>query len=312
MRGKIIIGLTTLSITLIIPSVESKPVILTPDDDIQQIINSSPCGSIILLSNGIYNQSIVIRKPISIYGMGYTVFNVSTGRNQPAITISADNVSIYNLSITNHADGLYTTGICITGSNVLIENCFVQDTPIAISIWSSYNTIRNCYFQNCKDEGIALIGSSRFSCNYNIIENCTFIDNCDAIELQYASNNRIIKCYMLNNTHAAIDAIAKHNNNNIIEDCIIANNSAYGIYLSNSHNNTITKCKVYENKDGDIIQTKGSSRNTINITSPTKELKYQKPLFHKPYDKHLPKQSNPILSSLYNYIKVILSIARFY
>lgn len=313
MRGSITCLITISIILSAIPSIKSQPIVLTPDDDIQHIIDNSPYGSIIILSNGTYNQSLVIRKSIIIHGMGSTIFNVSTNKNQPAITISGDNVSIYNISLTNSASGLYTTGICITGSNILIENCVIHHTPIAISIWSSYNTIRNCYFHHCKDEGIALIGSSRFNCEYNIIKNCTFVDNCDAIEMQHASNNRIINCIILNNTHSGIDAIVKQNNNNIIDSCIIANNSVHGIYLSDSHNNIITKCRLYKNKDGDIIQTKGSSKNTIDITSSNGELNSQKSIYYKKsYDIQTTKQNRFFLPSLFSYLKLILSITRFY
>ena len=307
MRG-VILGIMTLSIFVITPVI-AKPLLLTPEDDIQQIIDNSTIGSTIILSNGTYNQSFIIKKPINIYGMGSTVFNMSTGRNKPVITISASNVSLYNLSISNSAPGLYTTGICITGSHTIIENCIIHDTPIGISIWSSYNTIRNCYFYRCKDEGIVFIGSSHFNCSFNILENCSFKDNCDAIEMQHASNNKIIRCSMINNTHSGIDAIAEYNNKNIIMSCTISNNSVHGIYLSSSSNNIIANCKLYNNGNGNIVQTKNSSKNIIhNIISPEEQLSIQT---HSPSTKISSKistQNHPLISLLFFSLQFILHI----
>ena len=132
--------------------------------------------------------------------------------------------------------------------------------------------------------------------------------------MQHASNNRIINCNILNNTHSGIDAIVQQNNNNIIYNCIISNNSAHGIYLSDSHNNIIIKCRIYKNKDGDIIQTKGSSKNNIDIISSNIESNSQKSISYKrsSYDIHTDKQNEFFLSSLFSYIKFILSITRFY
>ena len=92
------------------------------------------------------------------------------------------------------------------------------------------------------------MGSSYLDCNDNIIQHCRFVENCDGIELQYASNNLIIDCEFYQNTHAAIDAIGSNNNHNTVQGCTIIDNDGYGIYFSRSVDNIITQCTITNNK----------------------------------------------------------------
>ncbi len=136
----------------------------------------------------------------------------------------------------------------IIASQTTIEDCTVFDTPVGIAAWSSKNTISNCIFYGCEDEGIAFLGSSTSDCNNNLVTNCVFYDNCDGIELQYSSNNVISYCEFYDNTHAGIDAIGSSNNNNIISHCDLYDNDVFGIYLSRSSGNQITQCMISNNQ----------------------------------------------------------------
>ena len=182
-----------------------------------------------------------------------------------AIRISTPKVTIKNLKITNQAPGLYTTGIRISASETTIENCDLYNTPIGILTWTSENIINKCKFWGCQDEGIALIGSKYSECNSNIITNCIFYKNCDGLELQYSSKNRITGCEFYDNTHTGIDAIASSNNENTISNCKIYNNMVHGIYLSSSSKNQITNCYISDNTDGNILMDGDSIDNQISL-----------------------------------------------
>ncbi|EMR75194.1 Right handed beta helix region [Thermoplasmatales archaeon SCGC AB-540-F20] len=120
-----------------------------------------------------------------------------------AVKITVAGVKLSGFSISNDGPGLYTTGVKIIASQTAIEDCTVFDTPVGIAVWSSKNTISNCIFYGCEDEGIAFLGSATSNCNDNLVTNCVFYDNCDGIELQYSSNNVISYCEFYDNTHAA-------------------------------------------------------------------------------------------------------------
>ncbi len=232
---------------------------------IQESIDNAPEGSTILVKSGVYNEILNIKKKITLLGedRNKTIINPISEKNKYGIRLGSPGVIIKNLSITNGGPGLYTTAIKITASNVQIEDCNIYDTPVGIAIFTSGNTIKNCEFWGCKDEGIALIGTSFSDCKENKIINSQFHDNCDGIELQYSSENSIIDCEFFDNTHTGIDAISSENDRNEIINCKIYNNSVHGIYLHSSSGNQITECMFSNNKDGDVVEVKNSQNNEI-------------------------------------------------
>ena len=232
---------------------------------IQEQIDKAPIGSIILLNSGEYDEILSINKKIILQGENRdsTIINPISAKNKYAIRLGSLGIILKNLSISNGGPGLYTTGVKITSSNVRIENCNIYDTPVGISIFASENTISNCDFWGCKDEGIALIGTSLSDCRGNIISNCRFHDNCDGIELQYAEENKIIDCEIFDNYHTGIDAISEANDGNEIINCKIYNNSVHGIYLHSSSNNIISSCMFSNNLNGHIVEAKNSRNNEV-------------------------------------------------
>jgi parallel beta-helix repeat protein len=233
--------------------------------NIQDAIDNAIAGSIISVKSGFYSEIIDIYKPISLIGENKftTKINPISDVNKYAIRLETPGIVIKNLSITNGASGLYSTGIRINAPRSEIINCNLYNNPIGIAIFSSENVIDNCNFWNCKDEAIALIGTDISNCDSNIITNCSMFNNCDGIELQYSSKNIILNCSIFNNTHAGIDGIISSNNNNLIRNCKIYNNKVNGIYLSSSSFNRIIGCSFWGNIDGDFKETTDSIDNSI-------------------------------------------------
>lgn len=260
-----------LTISTITKAAAISPIQVRPADNIQQLINDASKFQTLILSEGTYNQSFTINKPITLLGKNpqNTIINTSTLPNQPAISITADQVNIQNLSIVNTASGIYTTGIRITAEHTLIKNCIIHHTPVGIALWTSNNTITQTRFHHCADEGIVLLSTAYSPCRFNTISHCIFTNNCDAIELQKASHNVIKNCTMTYNTHSGIDAIIADNNHNIITNCNISNNTVHGIYLAHSSNNLIASCTIQHNTDGNIIQTPNYQNTVLKSSEQT-------------------------------------------
>ena len=249
-----------------VPLTSAQTIIIDSADNIQQVINSVEPYTTIFLNKGEYNQNFEITKPLQIVAKNpnYTIINVTSKMNKPAIIFSSSNILLSNVTVRNNGPGLYTSGVRILKDYNTIKGCKFTDTPIGISIWSNHNTITNCMFNNCSDEGIVLLSTMISSANNNYISHSTFNNNCDGIEMQQSRNNTIISCIFNNNYHSGIDGIDCENNNNIIQDCIITNNSVHGIYLSNSNNIIIKNCSFYNNTDGNIITPQSTNIITID------------------------------------------------
>lgn len=217
---------------------------------IQDAIDSALTGSTIYVKKGTYNEILYIYKKINLMGekKGKTFINVESKKNSYAVVVTASGVNISGFSISNNGPGLYAMGIKIIASQTTVEDCDIYNTPIGIAVWSSKNTISNCNFWGCEDEGIAFLGSSVSDCNDNLVTNSEFFNNCDGIELQYSSNNIITNSTFYDNTHAGIDAISSSNDNNVISYCDLYDNEVFGIYLSRSSGNQITRCRLVNNQ----------------------------------------------------------------
>jgi len=219
-------------------------------NSIQSAINNANTNSTIYVKKGYYNEIIYINKKINLIGESNktTIINPTSNKNSYAIKISSENITISNLGIQNKGLGIYTTGIKVNAKNTTIKSCNIFETPVGIAIWTSENTISECKFYKCLDEGIALLGTNNNILNSNLIKNCEFYNNCDGIELQYSSNNKILSCNFYNNTHAGIDSISNLNDNNIILECKFENNKAFGIFFSKSNDNIISRCTFSNDK----------------------------------------------------------------
>ncbi len=284
---------------------------------IQEAIENAIDGSIILVKSGFYSEIIDIRKSITIIGENKftTMINPISNENKYAIRFDASEIVIKNLSITNGASGLYSTGIRINSPNNEIYNCNIYNNPIGIAVFSSNNLIDNCDFWNCYDEAIALIGTEISRCDNNTIINCNIFNNCDGIEMQRSCKNNILNCLIFNNSHSGIDAIISSNDYNNIGNCKIYNNNVNGIYLSSSSNNNITNCIFYGNKNSDFISNDESKDNIfIENDFEDKSLKYIDTNFYCLNNQEDSITNNTIdteikiKNNLYNIIEMITNI----
>ena len=228
---------------------------------IQEMINNARPNTTIQLPAGTITEILTITKPLHLKGQGatQTLLSPTSPANGYAIHILAKGVLLSDLAITNLGTGLYTTCVKVSASNTTIQNCTFHDTPIGIALWGSNNTISGCEFRNCDDEGIVLLGASTTACTNNTITSCIFSENCDGIELQYATHTQINSCSFLQNTHAGIDAIESNNNYNIISYCTFTDNQAFGLYLARSSETLITHCSFSD----DTITFVHATNNTI-------------------------------------------------
>lgn len=220
---------------------------------IQDAINHAQEGDTILVKSGEYREVLIINKRVTILGedRNRTKINPASIRNGFAIEIRAGGVILKNLNITNRGNGKYAQAVKIVSPDIKVIGCMIHDVPVGISIWSSNNTIEDCKFWNCKDEGVVLMGTKYTNCDNNNIVKCYFYNNGDGVELQYADGNVIMDCIMKDNLHSGVDILDFHSEDNLIVNCSITGNT-YGImYMSDS--NALVNCTVSDNIDGNIV-----------------------------------------------------------
>ena len=108
--------------------------------NIQEVVDTANIGDTILIRNGEYTESFLIDKSITIKGEtpGNTIIN---GQNLTAITLDADEIILYNLTITNAS-----TAILLRSSHCTLYNITFLENDVAINI-SELNQ-NNVIYQN--------------------------------------------------------------------------------------------------------------------------------------------------------------------
>ncbi|WP_304131476.1 nitrous oxide reductase family maturation protein NosD [Ignavibacterium album] len=142
-----ILILTLISFTNNFPQ---KTFIVYPSDNLQNLIENAPAGSLVKIKSGTYSvNNIQITKPIIIIGENYPVINGN--KKDEVFTVSASDVTIKGLTIQN-------AGISYLKENAAIRineshNCVIEDNILKENYFGIYlSKSYNCVISNNKIE----------------------------------------------------------------------------------------------------------------------------------------------------------------
>lgn len=248
---------------------------------IQDAINHAQEHDSIIISKGIYTESLTIDKPVGLYSVTLDPKDVileSNDSSSPIIHIRSDDVKIDGITITGQNDTHPTAGILIDNAdNLRIQNNVISNTQDGLYIrYSSGNNIQNNSILSNTEHGIYLLDSTLSSLkNNNIHDNKRgfYVDEADQIIIEYnnISNNQMYGMALresssstiteneliLNNIGLALTSSDKNTifGNNLNE------NKQYGLHLWQSNSNSVKENHFAENEDSGIRLISLSSNN---------------------------------------------------
>jgi parallel beta-helix repeat protein len=238
---------------------------------IQAAVNNTPSGGVVYTFGGVYNESLVVNKPIYLFGEVGKAIIATTGT---AVDILCNNISIAGFRVQNATTGIHLSRV----SNTMIKNCclFNNSNGVKLENVADDNIISNCDF-NDNIYGVFISGS-----NDNLIgtsdlarvspvsnddsDNCFFQGNVYGVYIVGSHDNFVRGCRInassSNSGQVQRQGIFIDNSyTNTIYSCDIFNANSYGVYISGSHDNTITNCIIKKNDKG--IYLSSSSNNII-------------------------------------------------
>ncbi|HID74154.1 MAG TPA: hypothetical protein EYP43_03790, partial [Thermoplasmata archaeon] len=153
-------------------------------DNIQEAINNSAPGDTIQVFDGEYHQRLVVDRRLTIESAGGGEVVVDADKNGTAITITADDVVLDDLTVINsRGSPSKPYGIYIDGaSNVVIRDCSIQQNGYGIfSDGCSWLTVKDVYCER-NDRTILIKNSDNLTLEGIVITRSghtgIWLDNC--------------------------------------------------------------------------------------------------------------------------------------
>ena len=193
---------------------------------ITDAINNAIDGDTILVGAGLYNESLIITKSITLVGDGKDTTIISGNLTGDVIHISISHVTITGFTIQN-AGNQSSPGI-----------------DAGIDIRSSYNTISNNNIISNGLYGIHLYIASK----NNTVTHNTISDNNYGICLENASKNDISSNTVTSSTLYGV-YLKSRSNNNLITNNVVTDNDL-GARIKSSSGNTVTANLFANNQRG--------------------------------------------------------------
>lgn len=274
---------------------------VTQAASLQDKIERALPGETIKIPKGVYEENLVLTKPITLKGQGEVT--IRSNNEEPAITIKGKNVSLKNMKVEYAGEGKEGTAIYITGSKHQLSDIKIDTTRFGIKLdhasdvkiqdgrilgqwkgtgvdlWkSSRNTIQNMEIGNMED-GIYLEQSHKNTLMKNNIQLSRY-----GMHLMYSDDNVLknnISYYNMTGTMLMeVDRVQivgndlSYNSSNVnsqglliyyMKDSLIANNTLtanrLGIYIETSEDNRMEYNQVKDNFIG--VQFKKASDNQL-------------------------------------------------
>jgi len=214
-KGKFVFLFFAFLVLTAFASVSEAKTIYVPDDyeKIQWAVNHASAGDTIIVRDGIYYESIIVSKQLTIKSENGPANCIVNGTGSDVFTLKADGIRIEGFTITGGENG-----INIRSNNNMIINNNISSNFDGIKLYDSDNNISNNIIRSNNCDGIHLL----FSNNNSISEN-NISSNDNGIFLSFYSNNNSISKNNISNKWNGI--YSEYSNNNII-------------YLNNFINNT--------------------------------------------------------------------------
>lgn len=245
---------------------------------VQAAIDAASPGDLIEVIEGTYYENVDLNKPLTLRGTdaGDRGVVLDAGGNGPAITISANGVTVVGLAVTNSS---YSGILVHSDDNIIIGVSAIDNEYCGIRLdGSRNNSVEDCDFSHNDAAGIKLEVSewnrilSNTACENadngielerssdNLIANNNISDNGnDGIELKGSKNN----CIFSNHATGNMDGLCLElsSDGNQISDNNFSYNDLSGIMLRDSRDNMIEKNEAKKNNQGICLM--GSSNTTV-------------------------------------------------
>jgi len=211
---------------------------------ITEAIAAAAPGSRISIRPGVYDEGLIIDKPLEIVGAGEIGEVVIRALGKPAISFQAVRGRISNLFIRQNGGGNYFSVDIDQGCLELCGCDIKSDGAACIGVYgNAYPRIISNKIHNSKDGGIYVYQNGQ-----GVIENNEIYGNAlSAVDIHGCGNPTLKRNKIHDGKSSGI--YIRENGLGVVEDNEIYGNALSGVVIKNHGNPTIKHNKIHDGKD---------------------------------------------------------------
>ncbi len=220
-----------------------------------EAIRRSPAGSRLLVRPGIYNEGLVIDKPLEIVGDGALEKIILRATISSCIVMQTDAATIRNLTLRGQArsggvndDGFFA--VDIPHGRLLLEGCDISSDSlacVAIHNPTAAPLIRACRIHHGVDSGVFAFDGAQ-----GVLEACDISENANVgVAITGGASTIVRDCHIHHGSDAGI--VVWNRAANIIEGCDIYANRRAGVGISDEGVATLRRCRIHDGENTGIF-----------------------------------------------------------
>ncbi|MDQ3320975.1 MAG: pectinesterase family protein [Acidobacteriota bacterium] len=220
---------------------------------INKAVANVPADSRLLISAGIYNESVIIDKTVEIVGSGSIEDIIIVGENSSCLQMQADKAIVRGLTLRGSGarTGKAFFGVDIPRGELFLENCdIVSDSLSCVAVHGvdADPTIKNCRIRDGADSGVYFFDNAR-----GLIEDCEIYRNRNVgVAITNGANPTIKNCRIFEGDNGGV-VVWQNGATGLIEDCDIFGQRLANIGISEYANPTFRRCKIYGSRDAGVF-----------------------------------------------------------
>lgn len=220
-------------------------------------------GTRILVSPGVYRETLIIDKPVEIIGDGNLKDIVVSSDDRPCLMMDADYAIVRGITFrgTGHHGAEEIPSVVAGCGQLIMEQCDITCSSshcILIGSKGAGPVVRRCSIHNSSASGVRVCKNA-----LGTLEKCDIWANArSGVDVSVGGNPTIKDCKIHNNNAHGVSV--DEDGFGTLDSCDIWTNSLSGVRISRGSNPTIKDCKIHENK-GAGVHVYGGGSGTFTL-----------------------------------------------
>ena len=242
------------------PSGASPAFVVAPDGSgdfltLSDAIENARPGSHLLVRPGIYNESLVLDKPLEITGEGAPEEIIVRATTSSCFVMRTDEAGIRNLTLRGQARAGGAGGggffaVDIPHGRLLLEGCDISSDSlacVAIHNPAAMPVIRDCRIHHSADSGIFAFDGARGE-----IEKSSISENANVgIAITGGASISVMNCHVHHGADAGV--VVWHQAAAVIEGCDIYANRRTDVGVSDAGTAAVRRCRIHDGENTGVF-----------------------------------------------------------